>query len=60
MSGCVVMNYHSPVAHGCGPLSHPNSFQGGMLMLNAKFDADSLLYSLSHFECDDHTAHVLT
>ena len=28
--------------------------------LNAKFDADSLLYSLSHFECDGHTVHMLT
>ena len=24
------------------------------------FDADSLLYSLSHFECDGHTVHMLT
>ena len=31
-----------------------------MLKLDAKFDADSLLYSFSHFECDDHTVHVLT
>ena len=28
--------------------------------LNAKFDADSLFYSLSHFECDGHTVHMLT
>ena len=27
--------------------------------MNAKFDADSLLYLLSHFECDDHTVHML-
>ena len=25
-----------------------------------KFDADSLLYLLSHFECDSHTVHMLT
>ena len=30
-------------------LNHPNNFCGGMFKLNAKFDADSLLYSLSHF-----------
>ena len=50
----------SPVAHSCGLLNHPNSFPGGMLKLNTKFDADSLLYLLSHFECDDHTVHMLT
>ena len=31
-----------------------------MFKLNTKFDADSLLYLLSHFECDDHTVHMLT
>ena len=31
-----------------------------MFKLNAKFDADSLLYLLSHFECDGHTVHMLT
>ena len=31
-----------------------------MFKLNAKFGAESLLYSLSHFECDGHTVHVLT
>ena len=31
-----------------------------MFKLNAKFDADSLFYSLSHFECDGHTVHLLT
>ena len=41
-------------------LNHPNSFQGGMFKLNTKFDADSLLYLLSHFECDSHTVHMLT
>ena len=39
----------SPVAHSCGLLNHLNSFCWGMFELNAKFDADSLLYSLSHF-----------
>ena len=28
--------------------------------LNAKFDAGLLLYSLSHFECNGHTVHMLT
>ena len=42
------------------PLSHPNSFCRGMFKLNAKFSADLLLYSLSHFECDGHTGHTLT
>ena len=36
-----------PGAHSCGLLNHPNSFHGGMFKLNAKFDGDSLLYSLS-------------
>ena len=50
----------SPVAHSCGLLNHLNSFCGGMFKLNAKFDADSLLYLLSHFECNGHTVHMLT
>ena len=50
----------SPVAHTCGLLNHPNSFCGGMFNLNTKFDVDLLLYSLSHFECDGHTVHMLT
>ena len=33
---------------------------GRMFKLNAKFDADSSLYFLSHFECNGHTVHVLT
>ena len=41
-------------------LNHSNSFCGGMFMLKTKFDADSLFYSLSHFECNCHTAHMLT
>ena len=31
-----------------------------MFKFNTKFVADSLLYSLSHFECDGHTVHMLT
>ena len=49
----------SPLAHSCGLLNHLNSFCGGMFKLNAKFDADLLLDSLSHFECDSHTVHML-
>ena len=41
-------------------LNHPNSFCRGMFKFNAKFDADSLLYLLSHFECHGHTLHMLT
>ena len=48
------------VDHSCGFLNHLNSFHGGMFKLNAKFDADSLLYLLSHFECNGHTVHMLT
>ena len=31
-----------------------------MFKLNAKFDADLLLYSLSHFEYNSHTVHMTT
>ena len=31
-----------------------------MLKLNTKFNANLLLYSHSHFECDGHTLHMLT
>ena len=31
-----------------------------MFKLNAKFDADLLLYSLDHFECKGNTVHMLT
>ena len=47
-------------AHSCSLLNHLNSFCEGMFKLNAKSDADSLVYSLSHFECDGHTVHTLT
>ena len=50
----------SPVAHSCGLLNHLNSFCRGMFRLNAKLDAGSLFYSLSQFECDGHTVHMLT
>ena len=50
----------SPVAHSCSLLNHVDSFHRGMFKLNTQFDADSLLYLLSHFECDSHTVHMLT
>ena len=31
-----------------------------MVKLNAKFDADLLLYSISYFDCDGSTVHMLT
>ena len=51
-------NHQLPFCSGL--LHHPNSFQGGMLKLNTKFDIDLLLYMLSHFECDGHTVHMIT
>ena len=48
----------SPVAQSCGLLNHLDSFRRGMFKLNAKFEADSLLCSLGHFECDGHTVHM--
>ena len=50
----------SPVAHSCNLLHHLNSFHREMIKLSPKSDADSLLYLLSHFECDSHTVHMLT
>ena len=41
-------------------LIHLNSFHRGVFKLNAKSDADSLIYTLSHFECSGHTVHMLT
>ena len=52
----VLHSLHFPESH----LNHQSSFWGGMFQLNEKFDADSLLYSLSHFECNSHTVHMLT
>ena len=51
---------HSPVVHSCSLLNHLNSFHGGTFNLHAKFDADSLFYSLCHFEYDSYTVHMLT
>ena len=34
----------------CSLLNHLHSFHGETFKLNAKFEADSLLYSISHFE----------
>ena len=42
------------------PSESSNSSRGGMFRLNAKFDADLLLYLLSHFECNSYTVHMLT
>ena len=50
----------SPVALGCDLWNHPNSLVGGMSKLDPESDADLLLCWLSHFECDGHTAHMLT
>ena len=59
MRGLIVV-MKLPITHSCGFLNHPNSFCRGMSKLNTKFDADSLLYALSHFECECHTVHMLT
>ena len=50
----------SSVAQSCGLLNHLNSFCGGMFKLNTKYDADSWLYSLSHWECDGHRVHMFS
>ena len=59
-AGMLWWSCQSPVSHSWGLLNHLDSFRGGMFKLNAKFDADSLFYLLSHFECDGHTLHMLT
>ena len=60
MSGHIVV-IELPVAHSCRLLKHLNSFHREMFKLNTKFDADSLPYLLSHFECDDHhIVHIFT
>ena len=41
-------------------LNHPNCFYRGMFKLNSKFDAYSLLSSLSHSDCDNQTVHTLS
>ena len=50
----------SPVVHSCCLLNHLNSFCREIFKLNAKLDADSLLYLPNYFECDGHTVHMLT
>ena len=50
----------SPVVHSCSLLNYLNTFHGEMFKLNAKLDANSLLYLLRHFESNSHTAHMLT
>ena len=61
MSGHMVMiKLPVTVAHSRSLLNHPNSLHGRMLKLNTKPEADSLLYSLSHFACDGHIVHILT
>ena len=50
----------SPGAQSCSLLNHPNSSHRGTFKLHGKFDAGSLLYLLSHFECDGHTVHMLS
>ena len=62
MSRCVIMmklSCQSPVAHSRNLLNHPNSFCGEIFKFNTKFDTDLFVFSLSHFECDDHTVHIL-
>ena len=44
------------MVHSCGFLNRLKP----VFELNAKLDADSLLYLLSHFEWDGHTVHRLT
>ena len=59
-AGLLWWSCQSPVAHSCSLLNHLSSFRRGMFKLNAKFDAESLLYSLSHFECNGHIVRMLT
>ena len=49
----------SSVALSYSLLNHPYSFRREMFKLNAKFDADPLFYTLSYFECNGHTVHML-
>ena len=63
MSECIVMmKLPITVAHSCGLLTHLNISCRGMFKPNAKFDVDSLLYLLGHFDWDRHTVqvHMLT
>ena len=47
-----------PAAHSCSLWNHLNSFHGGMFEPNAKYDEDSLIYSLSRFECRSHRVNM--
>ena len=47
----------SPVAHSYSLLNPSNSFHGEIFKFNTIFDADLLLYFLSHFEGSGHTVH---
>ena len=60
MSGMLLWwSCQSPVAHSYSLLHHPNSVREGMFKLNATFDAESLLYSLSHFWVEQpHSTHA--
>ena len=53
-------SFQLPVAHSWGLVNHLNSFHEGMFKLHTKSDADLLLYSLSHFDCDSHSTHALS
>ena len=55
-----VPHFYLHFIHCTIPESLLNSFHRGMFKLIIKFDADQLLYSFSHFECDSHTVHMLT
>ena len=55
-----MMKLQSRVSHSRSLLNQPNRLHRGMFKLNTKSDADSLLYLLSHLECDGHTVHMLT
>ena len=50
----------SPGAHNCSLLNHTDSFCGGMFKPNTKFDACLWLCLFSHFECNNHTVHMIT
>ena len=61
ISGCIaVMKLPITSFHSCTLPNHPNSFCRWMFKFNGKFDADPLLYLLSHFEWESHTVHMLT
>ena len=62
-SATFVLHFYLCCTHCIVPkslLNYLNSFCEGTFKLNAKFDAHSLFYSLTHFECVSHTVHVLT